>query len=306
LTGGRDLFAPTSSALMGLYITVSEQLKNQYAIQYDSANPGKAETPLSLVVKVNRAGVTQQDEKGFTIPAGYQPVVEEVPPPPEASNLPLILGIVGGIVVIGVIVVLLIVKGRTKPAQLICPNCGREMMPEWTECLFCASKEEEEVPEPEEPQPELEEEAASDTVTPDTLRIQPVEPPAAGESARSTVKLQTIQRHLAYLITKEGTHVGRQHQLKEGETTLGREEGNDIILDDDASSRQHAKVRLEEGTFVIRDLATTNGTFVNDEQIVDQPLKDGDLVRIGETVFTFKQVADSPDAEESTEEETPP
>ena len=72
----------------------------------------------------------------------------------------------------------------------------------------------------------------------------------------------------------------------------------DIVIDDNSVTRQHAKIRLleeeREGkkvkVFVLYDLATENGTFVNEQEIVKQPLQDGDHILIGRTQFVFKQV----------------
>ena len=64
---------------------------------------------------------------------------------------------------------------------------------------------------------------------------------------------------------------------------------------DDNGICQHAKVRVVEGddkerVFVIHDLATENGTFVNGEEIAKHELNDGDVILVGETELVFKQV----------------
>jgi predicted component of type VI protein secretion system len=80
---------------------------------------------------------------------------------------------------------------------------------------------------------------------------------------------------------------GREHSLAPG-TTIGRE-GCDVVLADPEVSRNHATIRELDGAPAIEDLGSTNGTFVNDRRIsgVEQ-LKDGDVVRLGNTVWLLK------------------
>ncbi|MCZ7646427.1 MAG: FHA domain-containing protein [Planctomycetota bacterium] len=73
--------------------------------------------------------------------------------------------------------------------------------------------------------------------------------------------------------------------------TIGREPQNSIALDDTHVSRYHAVVECNvSGEVVLKDLASSNGTFLNEERLESQvgfPLRSGDLVRIGGKLFTF-------------------
>jgi len=85
----------------------------------------------------------------------------------------------------------------------------------------------------------------------------------------------------------EGRKRGRIYHLKD-ETVIGRKAG-DIVLDDRYVSDPHAKLLFKEGHFVIGDLMTSNGTFVNGEQIQQQTvLKENDIIKIGTTVLVLK------------------
>ncbi len=119
------------------------------------------------------------------------------------------------------------------------------------------------------------------------------EPRAVGET--ETVVLGAPPPSFAWLVIKDGPRAGRLFRLNPTGTTIGRDSRNDIILDDEAVSRQHAKVRAEKGEggeeqFFIYDLASENSTFVNGEQIVKQALEDGDEVVIGKTPLVFKKI----------------
>jgi pSer/pThr/pTyr-binding forkhead associated (FHA) protein len=81
--------------------------------------------------------------------------------------------------------------------------------------------------------------------------------------------------------------------------TLGRDPGNDIILRDPKVSRHHAEIVFERGFFVLHDLASANGTFVNGKRIRVAPLTHGARLRMGNTYGRFS-------AELPTESEGPP
>jgi ABC-type multidrug transport system ATPase subunit/pSer/pThr/pTyr-binding forkhead associated (FHA) protein len=70
--------------------------------------------------------------------------------------------------------------------------------------------------------------------------------------------------------------------------TLGRDPRNDTVIDHPVVSRFHAQIELKAGTWQVRDLNSSNGTFVNNQQIREQrPLRPGDTIRIGPYHFQF-------------------
>jgi diguanylate cyclase (GGDEF)-like protein len=75
--------------------------------------------------------------------------------------------------------------------------------------------------------------------------------------------------------------------LRNRPVVLGRDEECDIALDNELVSRQHARIDFHNGGFVLTDLTSTNGTFVNETPIRCARLKDGDVVRLGEIIFRF-------------------
>jgi putative serine protease PepD len=83
-----------------------------------------------------------------------------------------------------------------------------------------------------------------------------------------------------------------------GHIRLGRAGHNDVILDDSRSSREHAEIEVAEDQVLLRDLGSSNGTFVNEVRVFDpHPLRDGDRIRIGGSTLTFFETqAPAPDA----------
>lgn len=84
----------------------------------------------------------------------------------------------------------------------------------------------------------------------------------------------------------------------DGEISIGRSNKSDIVIQDPYLSHKHVLFFLEEDQCFIKDLKSTNGTFVNDEQIEEEAvlLNDGDKIHIGQLDFIF---VNSDDNEES-------
>jgi pSer/pThr/pTyr-binding forkhead associated (FHA) protein len=107
---------------------------------------------------------------------------------------------------------------------------------------------------------------------------------------------------MALLIQFTESGAGIKLTLEKQRTTIGRDASNDISLDDELVSKEHAVLEIistEEGvTFLIQDLNSTNHTFVNDERVDLHKLKDGDLIRIGMSDFRF--ISQDPDSMDET------
>jgi hypothetical protein len=82
---------------------------------------------------------------------------------------------------------------------------------------------------------------------------------------------------------------GRSELLGSGGATLGRSRDADIVLDDANVSRKHAEVRPSGGSWIVRDLGSTNGVKVNGRRIQGpQSLKRGDVIELGTSRATFE------------------
>lgn len=89
------------------------------------------------------------------------------------------------------------------------------------------------------------------------------------------------------LILIYGKEMGKKHSLDKIQITIGRGPDNDIVCDMDNVSRAHAKVFNSNTGVFIEDLGSTNGTFVNDAEVKREKLRNGDLIKIGGTIFKF-------------------
>jgi hypothetical protein len=201
------------------------------------------------------------------------PPPSAVPPPPPAPKpaprpassfwmwLLLGLALVSALVILAVL--------RRSPHR--CPTCGRALAGGLSTCAFCARAEEDPSGRTLPPIP------ISETVM---SRLTGTE-----EFLEKTVTL----RERPILAITAGTGAGQTFTLSmDSATSLGRAKANDIVINDLAVSSQHCHVRPEDGRFVVHDLRSTNGTFVNDRKVSRHPLAQGDVIKVGETSLQFR------------------
>jgi FHA domain/Domain of unknown function (DUF4388) len=120
-------------------------------------------------------------------------------------------------------------------------------------------------------------------------------PPALQEKTDPQLKTKTTasaRRTLVGSLTPDAAP-DNIYPLLDSEYTLGRAPANAIAIADGSVSSHHARIlRTPEG-FVLEDLQSRNGTFVNGEQVTDKRLlTDGDLIRLGKIIMTFNVARD--------------
>ncbi|MCV2394630.1 FHA domain-containing protein [Actinotalea sp. M2MS4P-6] len=91
----------------------------------------------------------------------------------------------------------------------------------------------------------------------------------------------------ALLLMQRGPSAGARFLLDAERTSAGRSPSADIFLDDVTVSRKHAEFVREGDGFVVRDVGSLNGTYVNRERIDQALLRPGDEVQIGKFRMTF-------------------
>lgn len=97
---------------------------------------------------------------------------------------------------------------------------------------------------------------------------------------------------LAYLIVQRshatGPRVGERLPLR-AMSTIGRDAGNDVVVNDDAASARHAVIELAEGSWWVEDQGSTNGTVLNGARLSRRErLRDGDIVDVGRVGLRFE------------------
>ena len=92
----------------------------------------------------------------------------------------------------------------------------------------------------------------------------------------------------AWLEMADGSLNPVRYPIRSTDTKIGRYRGNDIPLHDSAVSRYHAEIHFtDDGRFVITDMGSKNGIQVNDKEVLEQQLKNNDIIEIGDVRLKF-------------------
>ena len=120
-----------------------------------------------------------------------------------------------------------------------------------------------------------------------TMRLSALNPadltasPETTGSPVDTGTLAALQPGTALLRVDHGPNAGSRFLLDSDLTTVGRHPSSDIFLDDVTVSRKHAQFVRADGGFLVRDVGSLNGTYVNRERIDSAVVRTGDEVQIG-------------------------
>lgn len=126
-----------------------------------------------------------------------------------------------------------------------------------------------------------------------TLSFSAVSPTDAPEtekgplSATDQQSVEALPTGSALLIVQRGPNAGARFLLDAERTTAGRRPESDIFLDDVTVSRKHAEFIRREGHFIVRDVGSLNGTYVQRDRIDEVVLRSGDEVQIGKYRLVF-------------------
>ncbi|MBI2027071.1 MAG: FHA domain-containing protein [Deltaproteobacteria bacterium] len=103
------------------------------------------------------------------------------------------------------------------------------------------------------------------------------------------VNAPPLHEEEARLEIVSGPEEGTLFQLVGGQVKLGRHSDNDIILKDLKASRFHAVIEKKHGHFIVRDLESQNGIYVNNQRVVESELSAGDFLSIGQVVLKYSE-----------------
>jgi len=93
------------------------------------------------------------------------------------------------------------------------------------------------------------------------------------------------------LIMRSGPTPGASFTLEGDQLTIGRDATNEIVINDAEISRRHARLTFQGGKYVLEDLGSTNGTFVNGQRLAGpRVLKAGEVVQFGEQIMLVFEV----------------
>ncbi len=104
-----------------------------------------------------------------------------------------------------------------------------------------------------------------------------------GRPGETVVLAAAQDQVMAWLAVTAGPSKGKSYQLKEGDNTIGRSPDNDLVLEANAASRNHAMVRVQDGRFVLVDLGSSGGTRVGGHTVSGRSISPGGVLTVGQT-----------------------
>lgn len=171
----------------------------------------------------------------------------------------------------------------------MCQN-GHVMEASWDRCPYCPDPgrmNRAAIP------PTRVSESAPDPAPPPPPMPTPVPAPKGAKKTRLMAE-DSKAPVVGWLVALNGKHKGEDFRIREGKTTVGRDADCDVVLTDDYISGKHANIKFVvkdgERIFILTDLDSANGTFLNDseESIAREELVDNDTVTFGQTKMKFK------------------
>lgn len=153
----------------------------------------------------------------------------------------------------------IVVAGALWWKKHLCANCGQQLDKTWDVCPYCSQ-------------------AGGPPVAP---RTQAIMVDSAGQGSGMQL--------LGWLVPIKGQQRGELFTLAPV-TSIGSDPTCTVVLSDQYMSAHHAEIKAEGGNWILRDLKSTNGTYVNDKRVEQHELVDNDFVRVGQCVLKFKSL----------------
>jgi len=121
-------------------------------------------------------------------------------------------------------------------------------------------------------------------------------PPAPSNRplAGPVTPITSVEAPIASLLVRSGTLKGKRLTVRNPIVNIGRGDYNDLVIPEPSVSASHAKLQRREGIWVLTDLGSTNGTFVDGERLTEEtPLGPGATIRFGEVATLFESTDDT-------------
>ena len=110
------------------------------------------------------------------------------------------------------------------------------------------------------------------------------------------------------LVMRSGPTPGKASELDQPVISIGRDYSNDIVINDVEVSRKHARLTVQNGGYILEDMGSTNGTFVNGQRLLGPHLlRPGEIIAFGEKIsLTYEMLQFDPNATVVSPVELPP
>jgi len=154
----------------------------------------------------------------------------------------------------------IVVAGALWWKKHLCANCGQELDKTWDRCPYCSVQ--------------------ASVAAPNKTQAIMMDYAGMGTGMQLLGWLVSISR---------GPQRGELFTLQP-QTTVGTDPTCTVVLQDGYMSGRHCEIKAEGGIWVLRDLKSTNGTYVNDRRVEQHELVDNDFIKVGQSVLKFKSL----------------
>jgi hypothetical protein len=154
-------------------------------------------------------------------------------------------------------------KGALFWKKKICTQCGNQLDKTWDACPYCAQA------------------AAAAVPAKAPMKTQAFMIDAGGSPGAMQL--------LGWIVPIQGAQRGELFTLSPA-STIGTDPGCTVVLHDKFMSSRHAEIKAEGGLWVLKDLGSTNGTYVNDKRVDKHELVDNDFIKFGNALVKFKSL----------------
>ena len=147
----------------------------------------------------------------------------------------------------------------------VCEQCGNELDKSWDGCPYCAQ----------------------------AAAAQQQQPAAASQKTQAFMIDHSgsggMMQLLGWIVPVQGPQRGELYSLAPV-SMVGTDPTCTVVLHDQYMSAHHAEIKAEGGVWILRDLGSTNGTYVNDKRVDKHELVDNDFVKFGQSLVKFKSL----------------
>lgn len=152
-----------------------------------------------------------------------------------------------------------------------CSQCEQQLDKTWDSCPHCAQAAQQQ---------------AAANVPKAPMKTQAIAINSGGSTANPFSGLQMI----GWIVPLQGPQRGELFTLG-SQTVVGKDPSAcTLVLQDSFLSSRHAEIKIEAGSWILKDMGSTNGTYVNDKRVDKQELVDNDFIKFGQFLCKFKSL----------------
>jgi hypothetical protein len=155
-----------------------------------------------------------------------------------------------------------------------CSQCGEQLDKTWDACPHCA-------------QAAAAQAAANVPKAP--MKTQAIAIGGGGGGGGAGANPFSGMQMIGWIVPLQGPQRGELFTLG-SQTVVGKDPGCTLVLQDSFMSSRHAEIKVEAGSWILKDMGSTNGTYVNDKRVDKQELVDNDFIKFGQFLCKFKSL----------------